>query len=235
MINNDDVNGGISINLQTTAETSIEINVYKPNIHCDFIVLEDLSGIEVSGQMIKLVTDDLGMWARLGILYPSMFGITNVTANRWYPVEKVVKLLAWVQKKSPKSLMQFIGRKIFQRYHKDILWEKVDDVVEKMNVIYHKYHRINGQLMYDEKNKYCFKGIGGFDISINHLDKYGAKKQGPYEITIMSNTIYPDEFNYGIIQGIARMFGDKDLWVERLEKTSHRYKYRIIRQSERIK
>jgi hypothetical protein len=163
-----------------------------------------LPGIEASTSGIKVLKAGL-------TLFPSL--VTKILAEhnlpvggtapgqeRWFPLETWLTVLDVVFKEIGPNALFTLGTRIMENPKFPSWIRDIDSAIEAIDVAYHRSHRKNGAMMYDDVSGQMLEGIGHY---------LARRTPGAQKIEVTCDTPYLCEVDFGIVTGTARKFEPK--------------------------
>lgn len=170
-----------------------------------------LTGIEVSTSGIKVLLSGFELFPSIvrkilvekGIVKPGDDG-TFMVQERWFPLDAWLAVHeAIYQVIGPNALFTF-GTRILENPKFPPWIRDVDTALASIDVAYHRSHRKNGVLMYDQASNHMSEGIGHYR---------SRRVAGQQRIEVSCDTPYPCEVDCGIVTRMATKFEAKALTV----------------------
>jgi hypothetical protein len=164
-------------------------------------------GVEVNGQTILSFVDALGSMRNIGFKILSEKGIDNPQKGEWYPQQKWLDAFTYISSVADSSTLYEIGSAIFGNAQFPPEISNINQALESIDVAYHLNHRLNGEVLFNEKTGEKKEGIGNYFYKV--LDN---KK-----IEIICDNPYPCDFDRGIIYSMAKKFKPEDAYFVKVE------------------
>jgi hypothetical protein len=156
------------------------------------------SGIEVSGQSIKLVIDSLGLSKTSSDQYLMNSELPEtINAQEWYPQEKWLNVLKDIALTLGDNVLFDLGYNIPANVKFPPFVNDIHLAIESIDIAFHLNHKKAGMVMFQEKAGEMTEGIG----------HYGYRKiEGENLIVSECANPYPDYFDLGILTCMAKKF-----------------------------
>lgn len=140
------------------------------------------SRVEVSGSVVLLVIDSMGLFARLAKTILAKHGITKVEKAQWYPQQVYLDILSEIHEQVGLKTLKQMGRNIPEK----ALWPpyigSVEEALPSIDAAYQMNHR------------------GG------EIGSYAFTKTSDSSGTLVCRNPYPCPFDEGIVEGTAKKF-----------------------------
>lgn len=138
-----------------------------------------LATIQVRGEVILAILESTRSLGDAALKILGRHRITDVAAGRWYPLDHLLRVLAEIETSMTDTTLYTIGHKI---HRNAVLPADYGDFLEALARIDEAYH-LNHQ--------------GG---DIGH---YEFTQPGPRQVRVVSTSLYPCEFDRGVVHGFA--------------------------------
>jgi hypothetical protein len=163
-----------------------------------------LPGIEASTSGIKVLKEGLR-------LFPSLVNTILATQNlplpgpgdallgkeRWFPLDTWLSVLDMVYTQVGPNALHKLGTEIMANPKFPPWIRDIDSALESIDIAYHRSHRKNGVVMYDDTSSQMLEGIG----------HYRARRvAAEQKIEVTCDTPYRCIVDLGIVTGTARKF-----------------------------
>ncbi len=114
----------------------------------------------------------------------------------WYSIQNYLDVFNEIEETIGGNTLFSIGKQIptYAAWPPDI--QDIESGLRSIDVAYHLNHRLEGKVMFDEKTGTLLEGIG----------HYTTRVEGKRRIVVVSDSIYPPEFDRGIVTAVARKF-----------------------------
>ncbi len=138
-----------------------------------------LATIQVRGEVILAILESTRSLGDAALKILGRHHITEVAAGRWYPLDRLLAVLAEIEASMTDTTLYTIGHKI---HRNAVLPGEYGDFREALARIDEAYH-LNHQ--------------GG---DIGH---YAFQQTTPRQVLVVSTSLYPCEFDRGVVHGFA--------------------------------
>jgi hypothetical protein len=166
-----------------------------------------LTGIEVSTSGIKVLLSGFELFPSIVKRILVDKGIVDaggegklLVQERWFPLERWLGVHDAIYKEiGPNALFTF-GTRILENPKFPPWIRDVDTALESIDIAYHKSHRKNGVIMFDQASGMMSEGIGHYR---------SRRIAGQQRIEVTCDTPYPCEVDCGIVTRMATKFAPK--------------------------
>jgi hypothetical protein len=138
--------------------------------------------VEVSGESVISFLEGVGMWAPSAQKLLNENGIKDPVAGEWYSQQAYLNGFKQVAQKTGPAVLRNIGRTVPEHAKWPPQINSIESGLSSINVAYHMNHR---------------KG---------NIGNYTATKVNPKLITMVCDDPYPDSFDFGLIEYVAKKF-----------------------------
>jgi hypothetical protein len=152
--------------------------------------------VEVSGKSVLAVVHGMGAWEDTGRRILARTGIEDPVVTGWYPQQAWLDAFKEIAEKIGNRTLFSIGKKIIARgeFPPDVA--TVGQALERLDIGYHRHHRIEGRVLFDPVTRTLGEGIG----------HYRARLDGDRSATLTVDTPLPCAFDRGAVTAIAERF-----------------------------
>jgi hypothetical protein len=160
--------------------------------------------IEVSGKSVLSIVGGMGAFKTTAAKILAENGIDEPEPGRWY------KQQDWLN--AFKQITENIGERVLFQMGKDIIARAnlpgevttISEGLTRLDIGYHKNHRIDGQVLIDSQSGGLLKGIGSYQVNVTAERSVEVRVDSPL----------PCEFDKGAITAIAEKYQpDEALFV----------------------
>ncbi len=152
--------------------------------------------VEVNGETVLSVIEGMGFAKTAAITALSDNGIVDPKPGQWYLQQSWLNAFKDISEKIGGATLKSIGKSIPENAQFPPEIDSIEKALFAIDVAYHMNHRLNGKPLFDPATGKMIEGIG----------HYKAEKKSATVITITCDNPYPDEFDFGIIDTMARKF-----------------------------
>ena len=152
--------------------------------------------IEVNGESVLSVINGMGLAKVAGYSILSDNGIVDPKPGQWYKQQSWLNAFKEISEKIGDATLQAIGKSIPESAKFPPEIESIEKALFSIDIAYHMNHRLNGKVLFDSATGIMSEGIG----------HYKAEKKSETLITITCDNPYPDAFDLGIIDTMAKKF-----------------------------
>ena len=138
--------------------------------------------VEVTGENVKAFLDGVGAYAYTVQKMLSESGIKDAQPGKWYPQQSYLDGLKLVAAKTGPGVLKSIGKSIPENAKWPPQVNSVESGLASIDMAYKMNHR-NGK-----------------------IGNYTFTKTTPHSATMVCDNPYPDYFDFGIIESVARKF-----------------------------
>lgn len=171
-----------------------------------------MSGIEVAASGLKVLQAGFDLFPSLvkrlivskGILQPRPDGSLEITGANWIPLDTWLAVFQAIHAEIGPNALFKLGTSILANPQFPPWIRDVDTALASIDVAYHRSHRKNGVLMYDQASNHMSEGIGHYR---------SRRVAGQQRIEVSCDTPYPCEVDCGIVTRMATKFEAKALTV----------------------
>jgi hypothetical protein len=138
--------------------------------------------VEVSGESVLSFIEGVGTYAPTAKKMLGENGISDPKAGLWYSQQSFLNGFKQIAEKTGPMVLKSIGKSVPEHAKWPASVNSIETGLSSIEVAYHMNHR-NGQ-------------IGNYKLT----------KTGPRAMTMVCDNPYPDYFDFGIIEAVARKF-----------------------------
>jgi hypothetical protein len=165
--------------------------------------------IEVRGKAIASIYNAMGVFRPIFKAVLEKYRININEEEIWIPLDALLDQIEHVKNRLGESALEKMGRVIGKNLAVPEGMKTLDDAFEKINIVYHLNHRINGRIMYDS----------ALGVMAGKIGSFSANRMGSNDCEIESKSPYPCALNKGIIEGYVKRFcRDKEYFVKIIDK-----------------
>ncbi len=144
------------------------------------------TGVEVNGETVLSVVDGMGSFQERALRILAEHGIINPQPGKWYSQKAWLDAFRSISEKMGGTTLLAIGRKIPENAKFPPEIDTLEKALASIDIAYHMNHR------------------GG---EIGH---YRYEQTGNKSGRMICHNPYPDDFDRGIVDAVARKFKPKD-------------------------
>lgn len=144
-----------------------------------YIVPPGVEHVEVRGEVVLAILDSMQHISNEALTLLGRQGITDPRPNAWFPLGALLAAFADLVRDKSGTLLFSIGHKIRQNARMPADYDSLTQALSGIDEAYHLNHR------------------GG---EIGH---YLFDEQGRQHVTMISTSLYPCEFDRGVLSGFA--------------------------------
>jgi hypothetical protein len=167
-----------------------------------------LNGIEVSATGVKVLIAGFDLFPSLvrklivskGILKLGPGGKLEIQEDAWFPLEAWLSVLEAIYTEIGRNALFKLGTSILANPKFPAWIRDIETALESIDVAYHRSHRKNGVVMYDQTTGRILEGIGNYRP---------RRVPGQQRILVVCDTPYPCETDFGIVTELATKFEGK--------------------------
>ncbi len=142
--------------------------------------------VEVNGETVLSVIAGVGVFADTARKWLSENGINDPKPGQWYSQQSWLNCFKLIAEKSGKTTLKKIGESIPENAQWPPQVNSIETSLGSIDMAYHINHR-NG-----------------------NIGSYKFTKTGPKSAIMVCDNPYPDAFDFGIIESVARKFSKPD-------------------------
>ncbi|MFC1850520.1 hypothetical protein ACFL27_10045 [candidate division CSSED10-310 bacterium] len=159
--------------------------------------------VEVNGQTVLSLVDRMGTYKTLFLEYLSQNGIVDPQPEAWYSQQDWLNAFRDIAGNLGGGVLKLIGRKIPENAQWPSEIQTIKQGLASIDVAYHLNHRIGGKLLFDPWLGHMSEGIG----------HYMFHDKGATLVWITCDNPYPCDFDFGIVEAIAKKFSPPGKFV----------------------
>ncbi len=152
--------------------------------------------IEVNGESVLAVINGMGFAKIAGKAILADNGIVEPKPGYWYKQQLWLNAFKEISEKIGDATLKAIGESIPESANFPNEIDSMEKALFGIDIAYHMNHRLNGKPLFDTATGIMSEGIG----------HYIAEKKSDSLITITCDNPYPDAFDLGIIETMAKKF-----------------------------
>jgi hypothetical protein len=152
--------------------------------------------VEVNGETVLSVINGMGFAKAAGKSILSDNGIVDPKPGQWYLQQAWLNAFKEISEKIGDATLKAIGKSIPESAQFPPEIDSIEKALFAIDVAYHMNHRLDGIPLFDPATGKMTEGIG----------HYKAEKKADTLITIICDNPYPDAFDLGIIDTMAKKF-----------------------------
>ncbi len=138
--------------------------------------------VEVTGESVTAFIEGVGLYAPSAAQMLGENGITNPLPGKWYPQQSFLNGFKAIAERTGPSVLKNIGRSVPEHAKWPPEINSIESGLKSVDVAYHMNHR-NGS-----------------------VGSYSLTKTSPKSITMVCTNPYPDYFDFGLIESVAKKF-----------------------------
>lgn len=138
--------------------------------------------VEVNGESVISFLDGVGTYAPSAQKMLNDNGIIDPKAGKWYSQQSYLNGFKAIAEKTGPTVLKNIGKSVPEHAKWPPQVNSIETGLGSIDIAYHMNHR------------------NGF------IGNYKMTKNGPKSISVVCNNPYPDNFDFGLIESVARKF-----------------------------
>jgi hypothetical protein len=166
-----------------------------------------LAGIEANTTGVRVLMAGFDLFPSLvkkllvekGIVEKSADG-KFLLQERWFPLESWLAVYDAIYREIGPNVLFTLGTHILENPKFPAWVRDIDTALESIDIAYHKSHRRNGVIMYDQATSRMSEGIGHYKP---------RRTPGQQRIEVVCDNPYPCEVDHGIVTQMAKKFEPK--------------------------
>jgi hypothetical protein len=167
--------------------------------------------VEVNGETVLSIINGMGFAKAAGKSILSDNGIVDPQPGHWYLQQSWLNAFKEIANKIGDATLKAIGKSIPESAQFPPEINSIENALFSIDIAYHMNHRIDGKPLFDPATGKLSEGIG----------HYNAEKKSETLITITCDNPYPDAFDLGIIDAMARKFPGNAHFIKVHQSTNH--------------
>jgi hypothetical protein len=152
--------------------------------------------VEVNGETVLSLINGMGFAKVAGKSILSNNGIDDPKPGQWYKQQSWLNAFKEISEKIGDATLKAIGKSIPETAQFPTEIDSIEKALFSIDIAYHMNHRLDGKPLFDPATGIITEGIG----------HYIAEKKTDTLITIICDNPYPDAFDLGLIDTMAKKF-----------------------------
>lgn len=160
--------------------------------------------IEVSGKSVLSIVGGMGAFKATATKILAENGIDEPEPGRWYKQQDWLNAFKQITDSIGERILFQMGKDIIARANLPVEVTTVSEGLKRLDIGYHKNHRIDGQILIDSQSGHLVEGIGSYQVNVT----------SEQSVEVIVDSPLPCEFDKGAITAIAEKYRpEKALFV----------------------